>query len=194
MGSPVNGITEVAGPEQFQLDELIRRTLIPGDGAVIGDIRFSDWLSQSGRGSAMTDTLPAAETRSTAWQTALTMLQEATPPFIPAGADVMTVVIEFPPGDPGTPPHRHSGPAFGYILEGEMLFELEGEPPRVIRAGEAFWEPGGDVIHYQDGNNRADIPSRFVVTMMGVPGQPMLTLVGDDELALRKDRRAPPSS
>lgn len=32
-----------------------------------------------------------------------------------------------------------------------MLFELEGEPERVIKAGETFWEPGGDVIHYQDG-------------------------------------------
>lgn len=142
----------------------------------------------------MTDTQPAAETRSTAWQTALTMLQEVKPPFIPAGANVMTVVVEFPPGDPGAPPHRHSGPAFGYMLEGEMLFELEGEPPRVIRAGEAFWEPGGDVIHYQDGNNRADVRSRFVVTMMGVPGQPMFTLVSDEELAMRKDRRAPRSS
>jgi hypothetical protein len=37
-----------------------------------------------------------------------------------------------------------------------MRFELEGESERVIRAGEAFWEPGGDVIHYQDGNNRSD--------------------------------------
>jgi uncharacterized protein YbjT (DUF2867 family) len=72
---PVSGVVEVAGPEQFRLDELIRqalavrndprtvltdphlryygievgeRTLIPGDGAVIGDIRFNDWLSQSG--------------------------------------------------------------------------------------------------------------------------------------------------
>ena len=70
-----------------------------------------------------------------------------------------------------------------------MLFELEGEPPRIIHAGEAFWEPGGDVIHYQDGNNRNDIPSRFVVTMMCVPGQPMLELVGDEELARRKSRR-----
>ena len=47
----------------------------------------------------------------------------------------------------------------------EMVFELEGEPPRVIKAGEAFWEPGGDVIHYQDGNNRTDIPVRFLATM-----------------------------
>jgi quercetin dioxygenase-like cupin family protein len=56
----------------------------------------------------------------------------------------MNIVVEFPPGDPGTPPHRHSGPAFGYVLEGEMVFELEGEPARVVRAGEAFWEPGGE--------------------------------------------------
>lgn len=103
----------------------------------------------------------------------------------------MTVLIEYPPGDPGTPPHRHSGPAFGYMLEGEMLFELEGEPERVIKAGETFWEPGGDVIHYQDGNNRTDSWSRFLVTMMCAPGQPMLTLVDDQELAQRKDRRAP---
>jgi len=142
----------------------------------------------------MPDTKPAPteqEPRSTAWQTALTTLQDAKPPFIPEGAEVMTVLIEFPPGDPGTPPHRHPGPAFGYMLEGEMLFELEGEPERVIRAGEAFWEPGGDLIHYQDGNNRTDTRSRFVVTMICEPGKPMLTLVDDEELAQRTDRRAP---
>lgn len=71
-----------------------------------------------------------------------------------------------------------------------MLFELEGEPPRAIRAGEAFWEPGGDVIHYQDGNNRDDVRVRFVVTMLCVPGQPMLVLVDDDELAARQHLRA----
>jgi quercetin dioxygenase-like cupin family protein len=129
-------------------------------------------------------------TRSTAWQTALTVLQEVKPPVIPDGAPAMTVVIEYPPGDPGAPPHRHSGPAFGYVVEGEMLFELEGEPERVIRAGEAFWEPGGDVIHYQDGNNRDDTPLRFTVTMFRAPGQDMFTLVPEEELAQRKDLRA----
>jgi hypothetical protein len=84
------------------------------------------------------------------------------------------------------------GPAFGYVLEGEMLFELEGEAPRVITAGQAFWEPGGDVIHYSDANNRTDIPLRFLVTMMCVPGQPMVVLVDDDELEQRRDRRVLP--
>ena len=128
---------------------------------------------------------------SDAWQSAITVVQEVEPSFIPAGAHAMTIVVEWPPGNPGMPAHRHSGPAFGYVLEGEMVFELEGEPARVVRAGEAFWEPGGDVIHYQDGNNRDDIPVRFTVFMLCEPGQPMLTLVDEEELARRKNRRAP---
>lgn len=70
-GPPVNGIVEVAGPEQFRLDDLVRRklggrgdpreivadpsaryfgvvlgerTLLPGDDAALGEIRFADWL------------------------------------------------------------------------------------------------------------------------------------------------------
>jgi quercetin dioxygenase-like cupin family protein len=129
--------------------------------------------------------------RSTAWETAITLLQEAEPPFVPEGAHAMTIVVEYPPGDPGAPPHRHTGPAFGYVLEGEMVFELEGQPERVVRAGEVFWEPGGEVIHYQDGNNRDDIPLRFTVTMLCEPGKPMLTVVDDEELAQREHLRAP---
>jgi quercetin dioxygenase-like cupin family protein len=129
-----------------------------------------------------------------ALQNKLRVLQTATPPFVPADAEVMTIVVDYPPGDPGVPPHRHpGGPAFGYVVEGEMLFELEGEAPRVIKAGEAFWEPGGDVIHYSDGNNSSDAKLQFLVTMMCAPGQPMLVLVDDDELEQRRDRRVPRS-
>ncbi|MDX3054280.1 cupin domain-containing protein [Streptomyces sp. NE06-03E] len=103
----------------------------------------------------------------------------------------MTVEIDVPPGDAGTPPHRHSGPVFGYVLEGELIYELEGEAEQVIKAGEAFWEPGGDVIHYQAGNNSDDVPVRFVAVMMCAQGKPMLTLVEPEELEARKSRRAP---
>ena len=67
--------------------------------------------------------------------TVLTMLGSQQPPFVPEGVEAMTVRLDLPPGDPGSPPHRHSGPVFGYMLE--------GEPERVVRAGEAFWEPAG---------------------------------------------------
>jgi len=113
-----------------------------------------------------------------------------TPP-VPDSSEVMTLLVKLPPGSAGNPPHRHSGPAFGYVVQGEMIFELEGEPQRVVRAGESFWEPGGDVIHYQDGNNLADVETRFLVTMFCVPGQTMLMPVSTDELEERRSRRAP---
>ncbi|MEV0179138.1 cupin domain-containing protein [Streptomyces sp. NPDC050625] len=128
---------------------------------------------------------------SEAWKTAVTVLQEVRPPFVPEGASGTTIVVEWPPGDPGTPPHRHPGPAFGYVLEGAVRFELEGEPERVVEAGGTFWEPGGDVIHYQDGNALPDARTRFVVTMLCAPGRPMLTLVDEEELARRAHLRAP---
>lgn len=141
------------------------------------------------------DSMTAGQkTRSDAWQDAITVVQEVEPSFIPVGAHAMTVVVEFPPGDPGNPPHRHSRPCFGHVLEGEMVFEPEGEPARVVQTGVAFWEPGGDVIHYQNGNNRDDMPVRFTVTMLGEPGKPMLTFVDEEELARRKNRRAPRTS
>jgi quercetin dioxygenase-like cupin family protein len=120
-----------------------------------------------------------------------TLLADDRPASVPHPAAVMTGMVEVAPGDPGTPPHRHSGPVFGYMLEGEIIFELEGDPERIIKAGEAFWEPGGDVIHYQSANNLQDSWARFLVVMMCVPGQPMLTLVDEAELASRRDRRAP---
>src|SRR3954451_4422787 len=126
------------------------------------------------------------------WENAITMVQEVQPPFIPEAPHAMTIIVEFPPGSAGAPPHRHpNGPAFGLVLEGEMLFELEGEPPRVIRAGEGFWEPGGDVIHYSDANNRDDVKLRYTVTMLCAPGKPMLVLVDDEELAAREHLRVP---
>jgi uncharacterized protein YbjT (DUF2867 family) len=74
VGSPVNGTVEVAGPEQFRLNELVERglaarhdprkvaadplaryfgatlgerMLVPGADAELGEVRFEDWLSRS---------------------------------------------------------------------------------------------------------------------------------------------------
>lgn len=138
----------------------------------------------------MPDREPANGRPDTGWEDALTVLQDVAPPVIPPGAHAMTVLVDYPPGSPGAPPHRHpGGPAFGYVLDGEMLFELEGQPPRVVTAGETFWEPGGDVIHYSDANNRDDARCRFLVTMLCSPALPMLVLVDDDELRARRHLR-----
>jgi len=87
VGSPLNGIVEVAGPEQFRFDELIRlglsarkdpreviadqharyfgtelseRSLVPGDDAQLGETRFEDWLSRSASQIPSKDAQPTA--------------------------------------------------------------------------------------------------------------------------------------
>lgn len=77
------------------------------------------------------------------------MPADVKPPFISEGASGMTVLVEWPPGDPRTPPHRHSGPCFGYLIEGAVRFEFDGGPERVIKVSETLWEPGGAVIQHQ---------------------------------------------
>ncbi|PJK22098.1 cupin [Mycobacterium goodii] len=113
------------------------------------------------------------------------------PPPIPQGAHAMTQLVEIPPADDGVAPHRHSGPVFGYVLEGRMLFELEGEEPREIIAGEAFWEPGGDVVHYQMRNLEATSWTRFLAVCLCAPGVDMITMLDPEEIAERDALRHP---
>ena len=101
----------------------------------------------------------------------ITVVQEVLSALIPNYAYVMTVLINHPPGAPGYPPHRlPGGPAFGYMIDGEMLFELEGATPRVLSARDAFWGPGGDVTDYQDANYRTDIACSSSSRCCACPG------------------------
>jgi uncharacterized protein YbjT (DUF2867 family) len=86
VGPPLNGIVEVGGPEQFRFDEVVRiglkankdpreviadpharyfgteldeRSLVPDDGALLGETRFEDWLSGG------VSQLPPAKAKST---------------------------------------------------------------------------------------------------------------------------------
>lgn len=123
--------------------------------------------------------------------TKVTDLLCVTPPWIPEGADAMTQLVELPPADPGLAPHRHSGPVFGYVLEGRILFEIEGEAPREIAAGQAFWEPGGDVVHYQVANLDSGNWSRFLAVCICAPGVDMITMLEPEEISARDHLRHP---
>src|SRR5262245_22614847 len=57
-----------------------------------------------------------------------------------AKATVVEVTIE--PGQAGLP-HRHPGPGFGYVLEGEYELGIDDQPTKVLKAGETFYEPTG---------------------------------------------------
>ena len=42
-------------------------------------------------------------------------------------------------------PHRHAGPLFGYVLEGEYEHALDNDPVKTYKAGDTFYEPSGCV-------------------------------------------------
>lgn len=52
------------------------------------------------------------------------------------------VEVTLAPGEAGTA-HRHPGPAFGYVLEGEYEWAIDDQPAKVLKVGETFYEPGG---------------------------------------------------
>lgn len=60
------------------------------------------------------------------------------------GTEAMATMVEvtIEPGQAGVP-HRHPGPGFGYVLEGEYELGINDQPTRVLKAGETFYEPTG---------------------------------------------------
>ena len=52
--------------------------------------------------------------------------------------------VTFEPGQKDSP-HRHAGPVFGYVLEGEYEHAIDDEPVKTYKAGETFYEPTGSV-------------------------------------------------
>ena len=59
-------------------------------------------------------------------------------------ASATVVEVTFEPGQKDSP-HRHTGPVFGYVLEGEYEHALDDEPVKTYKAGDTFYEPSGSV-------------------------------------------------
>src|SRR5262249_54335180 len=59
-------------------------------------------------------------------------------------ASATVVEVTFEPGQKDSP-HHHTGPVFGYVLEGEYEHALDDEPVMTYKAGDTFYEPSGCV-------------------------------------------------
>ena len=59
-------------------------------------------------------------------------------------ARATTVEVTIGPGQ-GSPPHRHAGPVFGYVFEGEYEWALDDRPVQKLKAGDTFYEPAGSL-------------------------------------------------
>ena len=76
---------------------------------------------------------------------------------------------EFDPGV-ATGRHTHRGEELTYILEGQIELRIDGQPPRVVKAGETFFVPAG-LVH--EGINTGDGKAKVLATYIVDKGQPL---------------------
>src|SRR5262245_40269999 len=79
-----------------------------------------------------------------------------------ARATVVEVTIE--PGKAGLP-HRHPGPGFVYVLEGEYELGIDDQPTKRFKAGETFYEPTG-ALHRVSKNPSAKGRTRLIAVVL----------------------------
>jgi quercetin dioxygenase-like cupin family protein len=59
--------------------------------------------------------------------------------------------------------HTHFGPESGYMLEGELLLMVDGQPAKLLKAGESYQIPPGAIHDGKSGSQGAKVIATYVV-------------------------------
>lgn len=65
------------------------------------------------------------------------------------------------PAGQKAPLHKHPCPVFGYVSEGTLLFQIDGMEEKILKAGDAFYEPADTAIAHFD-NASPDHVMKFI--------------------------------
>src|SRR5437588_7038625 len=80
------------------------------------------------------------------------------------GKEGRMIEVSYPPGAQDVV-HRHDAHAFVYVLEGQIIMQLKGQPAITLKAGQTFYEGPTDV--HVVGRNVSNIErARLVVGML----------------------------
>ena len=101
------------------------------------------------------------------------------------GKSLVVVELSFPPHPepPSTPEqhrrgHHHPGSVYVYVTQGTLRIGLEGQPVRVLKTGESFFEPVG-AHHIITESASATEPARAIAVMIVPDGAPLV--IADEE-------------
>ena len=92
-----------------------------------------------------------------------------------SGKEGRMIEVSYPPGVQD-PVHVQNAHAFVYVLEGQIVMQLKGQPAVTLKAGQTFYEGPTDV-HVVGRNASNTEPARFVVVLLKAKGAPILTPV-----------------
>jgi quercetin dioxygenase-like cupin family protein len=92
-----------------------------------------------------------------------TPLQRQKLPEVP-GKQVVMVIVNYEPGQASLP-HLHAGSVFAYVLEGEVVSQLEGQPPIAYKAGQSWYE-APRVPHLVSKNASSTKPAKLLAWLL----------------------------
>lgn len=87
------------------------------------------------------------------------------------GKDVMMATVTLAPGQSAAP-HLHPGSIFAYVLQGDVVSQLESQAPRTYHVGDSWYEPPR-AHHLVTRNPSADKPATLLVWAIVGPQDPI---------------------
>ena len=88
------------------------------------------------------------------------------------GREVIQVRVDFAPGV-AFPRHSHPGAEVAYVLEGTLEYQLEGEAPVTLKAGDVLFIPAGKIHAVKNvGSGNAAELATYIVEK----GKPLIML------------------
>ena len=96
-----------------------------------------------------------------------TVFEQELPPVSLDHWTVTAIEVNYPAGG-FSEPHRHPGFVIGYVLEGEVRFQLKDQSEKTYRAGQVFYELP-DSVHQVSANASAERPARFLALIFKKP-------------------------
>jgi quercetin dioxygenase-like cupin family protein len=88
----------------------------------------------------------------------------------PGERETVVAVVEIP-ANADVARHTHPGPETDYILEGDLVLNVEGVGPKTYKAGDSFYIPAGVVHGGKGGPNGAKLVATYIVEK----GKPLAT-------------------
>ena len=85
------------------------------------------------------------------------------------GREVLQARVDFAPGA-SFPAHRHPGEEIIYVLEGTLEYEVAGQPPVTLEAGDVLFVPAGA---FHSARNLGTVPGSELATYVLEKGKPL---------------------
>jgi quercetin dioxygenase-like cupin family protein len=82
--------------------------------------------------------------------------------------EIVLGLAEIPPGS-ATGRHTHPGVETGMVIEGSSSLEIEGELPRLIKAGDSYLIPAGKI---HNAKTVGEVPVKVLATYVVEKGKP----------------------